>query len=256
MSLPKSLICKPISQASAEADRRNTRAHRQSRAACVFAALLIGVVAHGYAQNADHAADHAVAAGGSVMTIILPEDQETQLALSAGPEHVREAAAVYVFGRDGYRLTRAGTNGFTCLVNRDGNQSRDHDLKPTCWDPEGSRTIVPVMLRVGELLAKASTAEQIRRDIDQGFSTGRFTSPRKAGIAYMLVGDVSFDPVTKQVDKPVFPPHYMMYAPGVSNADIGTDASPGKGDPQLPMVYSGYSGGSRTAYIIIMAKPR
>jgi hypothetical protein len=48
----------------------------------------------------------------------------------------------------------------------------------------------------------------------------------------------------------------MMYAPGVSNADIGTDASPGKGDPQLPMVYSGYSGGSRTAYIIIMAKPR
>jgi len=254
MSPHESRFCKVIAPAVlAGADRCNIHARHLTRAAYVFAALPMAFVAQGtYAQSTGHAIAHI----GPAMTVILPEDQETKLALSAGPEHVREGAAIYVFARDGYRLTRAGTNGFTCLVNRDGNQSGDHDLKPTCWDPEGSRTIVPIMLRVGELLAKASTAEQIRQDIDQGFSTGRFTSPRKAGIAYMLVGDVSYDPVTKQVDQPVFPPHFMMYAPGVSNADIGTEVGPGKGDPQLPTVYSGYSGGSRTAYIIIMAKPR
>jgi len=190
------------------------------------------------------------------MTVILPESEEIQLALRAGPEQVRAGAAIYVFGNTGYRLARSGTNGFTCLVNRDGNQSEDHDLKPTCWDAEGSRTIVPVMLRVGELLAKSSTAEQIRRDIDAGFTAGRFTSPRKAGIAYMLTGDIAYDPETKRIVKTAFPPHFMLYAPGLTSADIGVAAAPGPSDPQLPFVYSGYSGGTRTAYIIIMAAPR
>jgi hypothetical protein len=36
-------------------------------------------------------------------TILLPQDQEIQLALEAGPEHLRAAATVYVFGKDGYR---------------------------------------------------------------------------------------------------------------------------------------------------------
>jgi len=72
----------------------------------------------------------------------------------------------------------------------------------------------------------------------------------------MLLGDVAYDPQTKRIAKPVFPPHYMLYAPGVTNADIGTASAPGPSDPQLPAVYSGYSGGARTAYIIIMAAPR
>jgi hypothetical protein len=85
-------------------------------------------------------------------TILLPEAEEIQLALEAAPEHLRAAATVYVFGEEGYRKVRSGTNGFTCLVNRDGNQSGDNDLKPTCLDAEGSRNILPVMLRVCELI--------------------------------------------------------------------------------------------------------
>ena len=204
-----------------------------------------------YAQDTLHSATGT----NPVATILLPESEEIRLALNAGPEQVRAGASVYVFGKAGYRLARAGTNGFTCLVNRDGNQSGDHDLKPTCWDSEGTRTLVPVMLRVGELLAKSSPAEQIRRDIDAGFSTGRFTSPKKTGIAYMLAGDIPYDPETKRIGKPIFPPHFMLYAPGVTNTDIGTGGAPGLSDPQLPAVYSGYSGGTRTAYIIIMATP-
>src|SRR5215475_13009758 len=95
----------------------------------------------------------AVDAPTKPATILLPQEEEIQLALEAAPEHLRAEATVYVFGMNGYRKVRTGTNGFTCLVNRDGNQRGDDDLKPTCWDPEGSRTIIPVMLRVGELLA-------------------------------------------------------------------------------------------------------
>ncbi len=185
--------------------------------------------------------------------VFLPQDQEIELALSAGPEHLRADATVYVFGKKGYERIRTGKNGFTCMVNRDGNQNGDDDMKPTCWDAEGSATIVPIMLRVGEMLAQGKTADEIKLDIDKGFSEGRFSSPRKTGIAYMLRGDVRYDAKTKAISKILFPPHYMIYAPGVSNADIGMNMDAYKRNPSLPLVYSGYSGGSRTAYIIVLA---
>jgi hypothetical protein len=185
--------------------------------------------------------------------IFLERQKEIDLALSAGPEHLRAEATVYVFGKRGYELARGGKNGFTCMVNRDGNQNGDNDLKPTCWDGEGSATIVPVMLRVGELLAQRKTAGEIKNDIDAGFIEGRFVSPRKTGIAYMLRGDVQYDPKTMAISKTSFPPHYMIYAPGVTNADVGMNADAYKAHPSLPLVYSGYSGGSRTTYIIVVA---
>ena len=185
--------------------------------------------------------------------ILLPREQEVELALSAGPEHLRSDATVFVFGAKGYEKIRNGKNGFTCMVNRDGNQSGDNDLKPTCWDPEGSATIVPIMLRVGELMAMGKTAKEIAADIDAGFNEGRFVSPRKSGIAYMLRGDVHYDPASKEISKTLFPPHYMLYAPGVTNADIGLGTDARKANPSLPFVYSGYSGGARTAYIIVIA---
>jgi len=189
----------------------------------------------------------------AAMPIFLPQQQEIELALSAGPEHLRLEATVYVFGKKGYEKIRSGKNGFTCMVNRDGNQIGDNDLKPTCWDAEGSATIFPVMLRVGEMLAQGKTADEIRQDVDRGFSEGRFVSPRKTGIAYMLRGDVQYDPKTMAISKTLFPPHYMIYAPGVTNADIGINMDAYKRHPSLPLVYAGYSGGARTAYIILMA---
>lgn len=185
--------------------------------------------------------------------VYLPRSLEIELALAAGPEHVRSDATVYVFSKSGYQRVRSGTNGVTCLVNRDGFQSGGRALRPTCWDAEGSATIVPVVLRVGELIAQGAAAEEIKQDIDLGFQSQRFVSPRKAGIAYMLGGDVLLDEKTQAVSKIVFPPHYMIYAPGVSNADIGMTDEAYAGNPSLPLVYDGYSGGLRTAYIIVTA---
>jgi hypothetical protein len=189
--------------------------------------------------------------GGLPSQALLSLDKETELALKAAPAHLRSAATVYVFGKRGYEKVQAGTNGFSCMVNRDGTQDGDYALHPTCWDPEGSRTILPVMLRVGELIAQEKSAAEIKRDIDEGFAQDRFHSPGKAGIAYMLAGDIKFDPKTGQLASTVFPPHYMIYAPGVTNADIGMSKE--ATTPGLPFVYSGYSGGSKTAYIIVMA---
>jgi hypothetical protein len=194
--------------------------------------------------------------GAELATILLAQDEEVQMALEAGPEHVRAGATVYVFAKDGYRKVRTGSNGFTCLVNRDGNQKGDNDLKPTCWDAEGSRTIVPVMLRVGELIARSASKEEIQRDIDAGYASGKFSAPQKAGIAYMLAGDIQFDPQTRRITgKLMAPPHYMIYAPGLSNADIGMETKPATSTFALPNVTTGYSGRERTAYIIVDAAP-
>jgi hypothetical protein len=180
--------------------------------------------------------------------------QEIELALKAAPVHLRADATVYVFGKNGYERARTGKNGFTCMVNRDGIQNGDSTVHPTCWDPEGSGTILPVMLRVGELMALGKSAAEIKRDIDEGFAQGRFHSPAKAGIAYMLAGDVKFDPKSGQLSTTEFPAHYMIYAPGVSNADIGVTREGMQKTPGLPFLYSGYSGGAKTAYIIVMAQ--
>ena len=182
---------------------------------------------------------------------LLSPEKEMELALNAAPTHLRSAATVYLFGKRGYEKARTGTNGFSCMVNRDGTQDGDYTLHPTCWDSEGSRTILPVMLRVGELIAQEKSAGEIKRDIDEGFAQGLFHSPGKAGIAYMLTGDIKFDPKTGQLASTVFPPHYMIYAPEVTNADIGMSKE--ATTPGLPFVYSGYSGGAKTAYIIVMA---
>lgn len=183
----------------------------------------------------------------------LPREIEIELATSAGPEHLRKDATVYVFGKMGYEKARSGTNGFTCLVNRDGAQSGDHTLRPTCWDMEGSNSIVPVMLRVGELLAQVMTATEIKSDINEGFRDGRFHEPRKTGIAYMLAGDVKQLDTKGRVVALGYPPHYMIYAPGLTNADIGMTKEGYQLNPSLPGVYSGYSGGLHTAYIIVLA---
>lgn len=183
----------------------------------------------------------------------LPHEQEIELALAAGPKHIQPKAAVYIFGKAGYEKVREGKNGFTCFVNRDGHQHGEPVLRPTCWDREGSATIVPVMLRVGELLAQGKSAEEIKKDIDFGFHSKRFVSPNKAGIAYMLKGDLAFDEKKQKVSDTLFPPHYMLYAPGVSNNDLGVTDDALRNNPSLPFIYDGYSGGTHTAYIIVHA---
>jgi len=169
---------------------------------------------------------------------LLPPEKEIELALSAAPEHLRKGAGVYVLERNGFVKVRDSTNGFTCIVNR------DHPLnqKPVCFDTEGTATILPKILRVGELLMQGKTMSEINGDIAEGFRTGKYISPRRPGVAYMLSGDIrNFNPRTGKVES--FPPHIMFYAPNLTNADLGTTAEALAKDPSLPFVaYQGPHG--------------
>ncbi|HWC64707.1 MAG TPA: hypothetical protein VG777_01390, partial [Thermoanaerobaculia bacterium] len=90
-----------------------------------------------------------------------------------------------------------------------------------------------------ELLMKGKSMAEIKADIDEGFRTGRFISPRRPGVAYMLSGDIRrYDRASGTVVS--FPPHVMFYAPNLTNEDIG---SKGDGSDGLPFIaYQGPQG--------------
>ena len=147
---------------------------------------------------------------------LLPREKEVELALSAAPEHLRAGASVYALTKDGYEKVRDGDDGFTCIVYRDHPRNQ----KPTCWDAEGTRTIVPRVLFEGELLMQEKSREEIQRAVEEGFKSGRFVPPSRPGIAYMLSPHIRRY-IARTGEMGTFPPHIMFYAPGVTNADIG-----------------------------------
>ena len=163
---------------------------------------------------------------------LLPRATEVTLALSAAPAHLRARAGVYVLERNGFVKVRDSKNGFTCVVNRDGPRNQ----KPTCYDAEGTTTILPQVLFVGARLMKGASLSEIDAEVREGFRTGRFQSPKRPGVAYMLsCSNRDFNPQSGTVDG--FPPHVMFYAPNLTNDDIGSD---GKFAPGLPSI--GYQG--------------
>lgn len=191
-----------------------------------------------------------------VLRTVFPRDTEINLALSGAPTHLRDGATVYAYGAKGFEKVRTGSNGMTCLLNRDAFFYGASQFKPTCWDEPGSTTYVPVMLKVGELLAANQSPEAIRAAIDAGFAQRQFRAPTTGGVAYMLAGDLELDLKTGAVLRQAYPGHYMFYAIGATNTQLGTTRAAREKDPTLPSVFAGGAGGAQGLTYIIVAPSR
>lgn len=175
----------------------------------------------------------ACAAGTTQLTAQTPERpevlsaaEEMRIALSAAPDYLRDGAGYWALEEDGYVLARETENGFTCIINRDHPLNR----KPTCYDAEGTRTILPKVVFVGNLLMQGTPVSDVRAQVQEGFDSGRFIAPERPGVAYMLTDEIrNYNPGTGQVG--TFPRHMMFYAPNLTNADIG---APPRRDPEAP----------------------
>lgn len=144
-----------------------------------------------------------------------PRDVQIALALAAGPP-ISQGAAVYVLGATGYVKAREGTNGFTCIVER----LRADSIAPTCFDAEGSATTLKALLFREEQRALGKDDARIESEILEGYKTGRFLAPRKAGIVYMLSDyNYLFNPQSNKIFH--FPGHVMFYAPYMTAKDVG-----------------------------------
>ena len=168
-------------------------------------------------------------------TPALPRDLEIELALSALPPHLRDEATVYVVGTSQtFEIARQGNNGFHAFVSRlDPNafngawpytEYRDDILLPIAFDDAGSRAHMPVYFDMAEMRASGTPAEKLKAIVVERWDTGHYQVPTRTGISYMLAPMFRTyrnpDVEVNQVGT-TNAPHYMFYAPGVSNEDIG-----------------------------------
>jgi hypothetical protein len=164
----------------------------------------------------------------------LPADLEMQLALSALPAHLRDHATVYALNpAKGFEVAREGTNGFSALVARTGDDAmrgswplteyRDDILYPIAWDQAGAKAQLRVFLDIAELQAKGTLPQEVKRTIQRRFAEKVYKAPERAGVSFML------SPILRTYTNPEHDagvatsniPHVMHYAPNVSNDDVG-----------------------------------
>lgn len=168
----------------------------------------------------------------------IPAEQQIELALGAAPPEISRQATILVLGPKGYVTARTGTNGFTCLVERQYLET----LEPSCYDAEGSATTVQVRKYLEELRAAKLPEAEIESRINEKYKAGIFKAPGKPGLVYMLSphNRVLNDRTGKIIHAP---PHLMFYAPYATQKDLGDFA--GRQFPYMVLE------GRADAYIIV-----
>jgi hypothetical protein len=158
----------------------------------------------------------------------IPVDLETDFALSALPPHLRNEATVYLLDpKKGFYIARQGSNGFICFVSRtewEWGEFRKDLATPISYDAEGAKTIFPVYIDVAAMRASGKfTASQIKDSVIERIKKGIYKAPARPGISYMLAPVMRVYPAMPD-NKDIVTmsmPHFMFYAPYLTNADIG-----------------------------------
>jgi hypothetical protein len=201
-----------VLKALGRADRARGRTAKITLALPIVAISLIGISAQ---------------PGQATETTIdrMPAKLETRYALSALPPALREKASVYLLDPEkGYQLSRQGTSGLTCIVERTAWELGDfrNDIYfPLCYDAVGTRTYLKVIMDAARLRAEGMSSAALKAEIENRYKNKTYKVPEKAGLSYMV------GPVMRTVGPPdmkvhTMPmPHVMFYAANVTNDDIG-----------------------------------
>lgn len=189
----------------------------------------------------------------------MPADLETQFALSALPWALRDDATVYLLDPEkGYELSREGTSGVTCIVQRTAWEKVDYrnDIYiPLCYDAAGTATFLKVIMDAAELRAEGLEPDELYAEIEGRFQDGTYQVPEKAGMSYMVapVQRTNGPPDMKMHTLSI--PHYMPYAPNVTNEDIG--ATPDLADSSsLYRPFIDRQGIDEQSYFVLFLRPK
>lgn len=197
----------------------------------------------------------------------MPRDLEIRFALSALPPDMRPQATVYALDTaTGYKIVQAGQSGVECLVERTAwelGTDRDDIYIPLCYDRSGLKGHFQAIKDAAAMRAHGMDAVAIKAEITRRYQQHAYPVPSRAGLSYML------SPIMRTKSSPDFKvtrdhpdldvqtgvmPHLMVYASGVSNADIG--AAPDMSRPQtLSPVFVDTQGNAEQSYMIVPAAP-
>lgn len=155
----------------------------------------------------------------------MPAELETRFALSALPPAMRDRATVYLLDpKKGYQLSRQGTSGVACLVERtvwEWADFRNDIYIPLCYDAVGANAHLKVIMDTATLRARGMSPVALKAEIEDRYKKNIYKAPEKAGLSYMVA------PVMRALGPPdmklhtMSMPHLMFYAPNITNEDIG-----------------------------------
>jgi hypothetical protein len=155
----------------------------------------------------------------------MPARLETRFALSALPPALRDKATVYLLDpKKGYQLSRQGTSGLTCLVERtvwEWADFRNDIYIPLCYDAVGTKAHLKVIMDTAALRAQGMGPVALKAEIENRYKNKTYEAPEKPGLSYMVA------PVMRALGPPdmkmhtMAMPHLMFYAPNITNEDIG-----------------------------------
>jgi hypothetical protein len=141
---------------------------------------------------------------------------------------------VYVLKPDkGFEVVKKGTNGFHAFVARTdvgafrGNwpltDYPEDMLVPISFDSAGAKEHMRVYFDAAKMQADGTAPGRLKEIMKDRFKTGYYKAPERSGISYMLspILRAYTDPDTSDAIMTFNMPHYMFYAPDVTNEDIG-----------------------------------
>lgn len=175
---------------------------------------------------------------------VLTEAQEIALARSAAPPEVSADATVLVL-RDGrYVAAARGSSPVTCMVSR----SLPLSLEPICYDPEASRTILPMEIARVEMRLGGVPLEEVERRLESMIEEGELAVPDRPAMAYMMSSaQVLYADADTRVGS--WMPHIHLYVPYATAEDFG--ASAGR---SAPAAWEVVDAGEPTANLVIKVR--
>lgn len=161
---------------------------------------------------------------------MMPPEAEIALARSAGPETVSAHATVKILTETGFKIAAQGDNGFTCLVLRGWSAPSfspapmrdivyDATLRaPICYDPNASRTVLPLQELRTDLAMHGNDPDSIARGVATAYASGKLPKMESVAFAYMWSAHQFLG---KGIG--AWHPHMMVYAPFYENAMLGNN---------------------------------
>jgi hypothetical protein len=155
----------------------------------------------------------------------MPATLETQFALSAAPPKLRDRATVYLLDpMKGYHLSRQGTSGVTCLVQRTDWELADfrNDIYiPLCYDAVGTKVYLKTIMDAAALRAQGMNPAALKAEIRKRYRDKTYGAPEKAGLSYMVGPLMRTEGPPDMKVHTMAMPHLMFYAPYLTDEDIG-----------------------------------
>ena len=149
----------------------------------------------------------------------LSRADEIRYARSAAPEDISKGAKVWVLESGHYVVAEKGTRAVACMVIR----STATSFEPQCGDMEADETVLAVERFRTEQRIAGKTSDEIKAEVDDCLASGRFRSPKRPALVYMLSSSqVLVDPKGNAIR---FMPHLMIFYPFMKNSALGLTAS-------------------------------